>query len=407
MINVSISTNSNTCTMNRKTALLPSKRFTPFFFLLLAFLLIQIDFVAARKDLYQTLGVAKSATQKEITKAYRKLALKHHPDKVPESEREASEKKFKEIGYAHEILSDEEKRKRYDTFGEQGLDYNFQPGFNGASPFGSSNNSGGFSSHTFSFSGMPQSGSGASVDIDLSDLLRQFMNSQGGMGMGTGIGNFGGMAGFGSNMGNFGGMPFDETMMGSTRTRPSSSKRRSSSSTPPLKPQTMEFYCTLGELSDMNGCKKKLKVTIPISDPFSGPQRIMEKIYTIDVQPGWKSGTKVRFKASKDGMFPPMTFVMKQKKHKFLERQGDDLVYTCTVSDRQAEKGAKLKIPLPDGEILEVQTIPDEIHQNYVKEIQGKGMPIRGGAARDHNQRGNLLIKFNVLGKSSSSHQYN
>jgi DnaJ-class molecular chaperone len=393
MRNVSVSINNKSFTMMNRKSALPHFRFklqVLYVSLLLLLLLLQIESIAgARKDLYQTLGIPKTATQKEITKAYRKLALKHHPDKVPESEREASEKKFKEIGYAHEILSDAEKRKRYDTFGEQGLENNFQPGFNGASsPFGPKS---GFSSQTFSFGGMPQSGSG--VDIDLSDLLRQFMGAQGGMG---GFG--GGMDGGFGNMGrNFGGTNWDDMMKSRSSAR---------SSTSSLRPQTMDFYCTLGELSDMNGCKKKLKVTIPISDPFSGQQRTVEKIYTIDVQPGWKSGTKVRFKASKDGMFPPMTFVMKQKRHKFLDRQGDDLVYTCTVSDRQAEKGAKLKIPLPDGEILRVQTLPDEIVQNYVKEIKGKGMPIRG-AERDSNQRGNLLIKFNILGQSSSSHQYN
>ena len=70
----------------------------------------------ANKDYYQILKVNKDASQEEIKKAYRKLALKHHPDANPNNKEEA-EKKFKEIGEAYAILSDPEKRARYDQFG--------------------------------------------------------------------------------------------------------------------------------------------------------------------------------------------------------------------------------------------------------------------------------------------------
>lgn len=69
-------------------------------------------------DLYEVLGIHKSSTSVEIKKAYRKLALAHHPDKVPEAEREQAEIKFKEISAAYEILSDETKRYNYDTYGD-------------------------------------------------------------------------------------------------------------------------------------------------------------------------------------------------------------------------------------------------------------------------------------------------
>ncbi|MDD4364066.1 MAG: DnaJ domain-containing protein, partial [Atribacterota bacterium] len=70
----------------------------------------------ANKDYYQTLGVSKEASQEEIKKSYRKLALKYHPDANPNNKEEA-EKKFKEIGEAYAILSDPEKRSKYDQFG--------------------------------------------------------------------------------------------------------------------------------------------------------------------------------------------------------------------------------------------------------------------------------------------------
>jgi len=94
--------------------------------------------MALRKDYYKILGVAKDASPKDLKKAYRKLALEYHPDKHPEAEKEKFNEKFQEITEAYEILSDEEKRGRYDR-GEDldGRQQNpFQGGFPGGFPFG-------------------------------------------------------------------------------------------------------------------------------------------------------------------------------------------------------------------------------------------------------------------------------
>ena len=72
------------------------------------------------KDLYEILGVSKQSSQDEIKKAYRKLALKYHPDKNPDDR--GAEKRFKEAAEAYEVLSDPDKRARYDQFGHQAFE---------------------------------------------------------------------------------------------------------------------------------------------------------------------------------------------------------------------------------------------------------------------------------------------
>ena len=85
-----------------------------------------------KRDYYEVLGVQKSATAEEIKKAYRKAAMKYHPDRNP-GDKEA-EAKFKEVGEAYEVLSDDSKRQRYDQFGFAGVDPSYGGGGNG--PYG-------------------------------------------------------------------------------------------------------------------------------------------------------------------------------------------------------------------------------------------------------------------------------
>ena len=79
-----------------------------------------------KRDYYEVLGVSKDASADDIKKAYRKSAMKYHPDRNP-GDKEAEEK-FKEVGEAYEVLSDEQKRARYDQYGFAGVDPNFGAG---------------------------------------------------------------------------------------------------------------------------------------------------------------------------------------------------------------------------------------------------------------------------------------
>lgn len=98
----------------------------------------------AKRDYYEVLGVSKSASDDEIKKAYRKLAVKYHPDKNPGDK--AAEEKFKEVSEAHEVLSDKQKRARYDQFGHAGVGGNAGAGGN---PF----QNGSFQNFNFDFGG--------------------------------------------------------------------------------------------------------------------------------------------------------------------------------------------------------------------------------------------------------------
>ena len=112
--------------------------------------------MADKRDYYEVLGVSKGATDDEIKKAYRKLARKYHPD-LNKDNPEAAEK-FKEIGEAYEVLSDSEKRSRYDQFGFAGVDPNYGAGQGGA-------------------------GFGGFQDVDLGDIFGSFFG--GGFGGGS------------------------------------------------------------------------------------------------------------------------------------------------------------------------------------------------------------------------------
>ncbi|HPZ00915.1 MAG TPA: DnaJ domain-containing protein, partial [Clostridiales bacterium] len=89
----------------------------------------EVIFVAEERDYYEVLGVQKGASEEELKKAYRQKAKQYHPDLHPgDAEAEAH---FKEVNEAYEILSDPEKRARYDQFGHAGVDPNFQGGYGG------------------------------------------------------------------------------------------------------------------------------------------------------------------------------------------------------------------------------------------------------------------------------------
>lgn len=92
--------------------------------------------MATKRDYYETLGVPKNASDEDIKKAYRKLAMKHHPDRNQGDDAKKAEEKFKEVKEAYEMLSDAQKRQAYDQFGHAGVDPNMRGGPGGQEGFG-------------------------------------------------------------------------------------------------------------------------------------------------------------------------------------------------------------------------------------------------------------------------------
>lgn len=354
--------------------------------LLLAFVSPADLLVSGAADPYSTLGVPRTASASDIKKAYRKAALRHHPDKVPESDRAKAEERFKEVAKAYETLGDENKRELYDRYGERSMDPNFQPGtFDGGGPVGGGGGgptfhfgnggfpSGGMGGMGGMFGGMPQRGpSGSSMGefagVDLNEIIRQMM---GGAPVGADPRRSAPGGGFGTP---FGGRPHHGTRQ---------QQRRS-------KPYKKPVYCSLEDLS--TGCTKRLKVSYPASG---------EKIYNIQIKPGWKEGTTISYPSSRsvhpesgaEVEFPPMTFVVREKEHSFLRRSGDDLIWECRLTKRQAERGAKLKLPLPDGTTLEVES-REGTASGEKRRVRGRGMPIKGSG---FHHKGDVLIEFIVV----------
>ncbi|KAL7514698.1 hypothetical protein ACHAXN_012080 [Cyclotella atomus] len=388
------STNNTTLCKRRRKKSNQSAHYKHILSTTLVILCTIIQLVSSSKSLYQTLGVPRNASASDIKKAYRKLALKHHPDKVAPEDRTKAEHEFKEIAKAYEWLSDEKKRGLYDRYGEKSLDGNFQPGFadmgGGAGghwgghgshggggktfhfggPGGGSSGFGGFPGMFGGMGGAPPPGSGSSPEfssIDLNEIIRQMMG------------------GVPSNQGAPGGMGAEQFFgrqqqgRGSSSYYPNYGQQQQQNRHHPSKEYTRPVHCTLEELS--RGVTKKLKVSYPL---------IGEKIYTIHVRAGWKSGTKIKFPASKSelGEYPPITFVVQERKHPYLTRDGNDLHWKCMLTKSQAEKGAKLRLPLPDGSVLEVTS--------KAGTKSGQKMTVNGRGMCGKSEKGNVVIEFVV-----------
>ncbi|GMY17818.1 dnaJ homolog subfamily B member 4 [Fagus crenata] len=312
-------------------------------------------------DYYNILKVDRNATDEDLKKAYRKLAMKWHPDKNPTNKKEA-EAKFKQISEAYEVLSDPQKKTTYDQYGEEGLKDMPPP------------SSGGFSSGN----GSAETGFNPR---NAEDIFAEFFGSS----------PFGfGSSGPGRSMrfqsdgsGNFGGFGGSENIF-----------RTYSESNMPKKPPPVEskLPCSLQEL--YSGSTRKMKISRTVVDA-KGRQVPETEILTIDVKPGWKKGTKITFpdKGNEQPNQLPadLVFVIDEKPHDVYKRDSNDLIMNYKVSLAEALGGTTVNLTTLDGRNLSIP-VTDIMSPGYELVVAREGMPI----AKEPGNRGDLRIKFEV-----------
>uniref|UniRef100_A0A7E4V1W5 DnaJ homolog dnj-20 n=1 Tax=Panagrellus redivivus TaxID=6233 RepID=A0A7E4V1W5_PANRE len=309
------------------------------------------------KDYYKILGVAKTATDDEIKKAYRKMALKYHPDKNKEPGAEA---KFKDVAEAYDVLSDQEKKKIYDKYGEEGLKADGMPGGGGGGGGGPRSN--GFH---YQFNGDP-------MHMFTQAFGNNMFDFQFGGGGGPDI-MFGGDDMFG--------FPGMHGMGGAGGRRQKQDPTVQHELAVPLE----DIY---------KGCTKKMRITRKVVGA-DGAVRTEDKVLSINIKPGWKSGTKITFPKEGDqlpGRVPAdIAFVIKDKPHPKFKREGSDLRYTHNLSLKDALCGVHLDVPTLDGTTYRLN-MDNVIKPNSTKRISGQGLPNPKLSGR----RGDLIVEFNV-----------
>ncbi|MFH1185231.1 MAG: molecular chaperone DnaJ [Chloroflexota bacterium] len=327
------------------------------------------------QDFYDVLGVGRGAGDDEIKAAFRKLARQYHPDVNKEPE---AEEKFKQINEAYGVLSDADKRARYDRFGRAGL-----------------GNAGGFHDYT----------------VDFADIFDEL------------FGQFGFSGGRSSRRGPRRGrdlqMPltltFEEAVFGSQKDvefeRDQSCSRCKGSG---AEPGTTPTRCTtcggqgevrqvrqtiLGQMMQTSTCPKcggrGEVVSSPCRTCRGGGLERMKAQKSVEIPAGVDSGTQVRLAGEGEpgangGPNGSLFLLLDVRPHKFFRRRENDVILNLDINLAQATLGADVSVPTLDGE--ENLRIPAATQPGKVFKMKGKGVPhLRRG-----DQRGDQLVIVNV-----------
>ncbi len=287
------------------------------------------------KDYYAILGVTKTISADELKKAYRKLARKYHPDMNPGDK--VAEAKFKEVSEAYEVLSDPEKRQKYDQFGQ----YWKQAGQRG-SPFGS----GPFNNSNSDFDNI-EFGQYRNFDEFINELLGR-MGTDGGFGRaGTGYRTSrsapGGFGDFSS---------YDST--GST------------------------------------GLDAEASITLKLSEAFHGVQKRLilgNEEFEVRIPSGAKPGSRIRIKGKgqrspyASGQRGDLYLTVDIAPHPFFQFDGDNLVCEVAIAPDEAVLGAQIDVPTPDGSVT--MNVPAGIRSGQSLRLKGKGWRTTKGDRTD------------------------
>jgi curved DNA-binding protein len=282
------------------------------------------------RDYYETLGVPKTASEDEIRSAFRKLARKYHPDVA--KDKKAAEEKFKQINEAYEVLSDPEKRKKYDQLGEHWNQPGAGFGHGGAQP------GGGFQQYQWG------GGNGGGVEFEFggtgfSDFFEQFFG--GGRGR-SGFGGFGQRAPGaerGSDVEADIMVPLEEALQGATRT---------------------------------------------ISLRRAGSDKV--ETYQVKIPRGVHEGQRIRLAGQgeageRGGKSGDLFLRVRLAKHPDFRVEGSDLIHEIKIKPWQAVLGTELKIPTLEGDVR--LKIPPGTQGGQRFRLRGRGLPTGAGGRGD------------------------
>ncbi|MBD2092966.1 DnaJ domain-containing protein [Microcoleus sp. FACHB-1515] len=284
------------------------------------------------KDYYALLGVNKTASADEIKKAFRKLARQYHPDMNPGDK--AAEARFKEVNEAYEVLSDPDKRKKYDQFGQY---WRQAEGFGGAR---SGVNVDGFDFNQY-----------GSFDDFINELLGRF---------GTGAG---GARGYRTSPSGFGGFSgFDNFETGQT-----------------------------------TGADLESTLTLSLSEAFRGTQKRLSlgsESIEVTIPRGVKPGTRIRVKGKGQpnpygGQRGDLYLIVALQPHPFFHFDGDSLTCELPIAPDEAVLGGSVEVPTPDGSVT--MNIPAGIRSGQTLRLRGKGWSSPKG------DRGDQLVKIVIV----------
>ncbi|MFN4844131.1 MAG: DnaJ C-terminal domain-containing protein [Dolichospermum sp.] len=287
------------------------------------------------KDYYAILGITKTATSEEIKQAFRKLARKYHPDVNPNNKQ--AEAKFKEVNEAYEVLSDPDKRKKYDQFGQ----YWKQAG-----------------------QGFPSGGPGADMggfDFGQYGSFNDFLNELfGGAGPRSGRQTATDSTSTGRTGGRYGGFN-DFSFQDTARTQDT-----------------------------------EAVITLTLGEAFSGVEkRFSLGSETIDVRipAGAKAGTRLRIKGKgqinhKTQQRGDLYLKVELQPHSFFQMEGDHLVCEVLITPDEATLGAAIDVPTPDGHVN--VKLPAGVRSGQSLRLRGKGWPLTKGG------RGDQLVKVAI-----------
>lgn len=291
------------------------------------------------KDYYKTLGVEKSASEKDIKRAYRQLAREFHPDKNPDNK--AAEEKFKEINEAYEVLGNPENRSKYDQLGSNYHRYQQM----GGSPDG-------FDFSQWAAAGGP-GGTYRSGNIDLGDL-------------------FGGSGGFSD---------FFRTVFGGN-----------------MRGQGPSMSNAYAGRQQAVGQNAEQQVDITFEEAYQGTSRTYAtedgEQFTAKIPKGAKNGTKIRLRG-KGGYGPAgrgdLFLVVNVQPDPTFEREGDKLLVEVPVEVVTSVLGGRVTVPTMSGPVK--LTIPPGTQGGQTFRLKGKGMP----SLRKKDEFGDLMATVRIV----------